>query len=130
MSNPGEIITPVLVGPDEKMTTLTVAGDGVGGVVTFNLQNGPIFRLTLDGNVTSFTTSNDPPAGTAASFTVIVIGDGTARAAAWNPKIYWPGGAPALPSTLGNASVFTFVTFDQGGAYLGLVVADDVAGGL
>jgi hypothetical protein len=112
------------------MTTLTVTGNGVGGVVTFNLENGPVFRLTLDGNVTSFTTSNDPPAGTAASFTVIVIADGSARAAAWDSKIYWPGGAPALPSTLGNASVFVFTTFDQGGAYLGLVVADDVAGGL
>jgi hypothetical protein len=26
--------------------------------------------------------------------------------------------------------VFVFTTFDQGGAYLGLVAADDVAGGL
>lgn len=130
MSNPGEIRNPIIVAPDEKMTTLTVVGNNVGGIVTFNMNDGPVFKITLDGNVTQFTTSNDPPTGSAASFTLIAIGDGTARAAAWNPKFYWPGGAPALPSTLGNSSVFTFVTFDQGSAWLGLVVADDVAGNL
>jgi hypothetical protein len=130
MTGTALIKNPILQGTDEKIKTLTVTGDNVGGTVTFNLNDGPIFKLTLNGNITLLTTSNDPGSGVATGFTVMVIGDGTARAVAWASKFIWPGGAPALPSTNGNVSIFAFTTFDQGSTYLGKVIIEDNASGL
>jgi hypothetical protein len=127
LSNPGELQTPTIVGYKEKLQTLTVTGDGVGGGITLNLNNYNQFRLGLDGNVTLVTISNPPSSANAGSFTLVIRGNGTAYSFAWPASINWINGTPAVPSTLGNCSVYTFVTWDGGVDWLGLVIAEDIA---
>jgi hypothetical protein len=127
LSNPGELQTPTILGYKEKLQTLTVTGGGVGGAITLNLNDYNQFRMTLDGNVTLVTISNPPSTGNAGSFTLVLQGNGTAYAFAWPASINWVNGTPAVPSTNGNCSVYTFVTWDGGVDWLGLVVAEDIA---
>jgi hypothetical protein len=110
------------------MLTSTVSAFGSGnGSITVDLSNYNQFRFTLNQNVTLITISNVPSSANATSFTLILIGDGTARVFPWPNSINWIAGTPAVPSVNGNASVYTFVTWDGGVDWLGLVIAQDIA---
>jgi hypothetical protein len=128
LTNPGELQTPIIVGYAEKLQSLTVSGNGGGvGSITLNLSNYNQFRLTLDGNVNILNISNPPASSNAGSFTLVLTGDGTARSFTWPASVNWINGTPAVPSTNGNSSVYTFVTWDGGVDFLGLVIAEDIA---
>ena len=128
MSGNSEVRLPILVGYDEKIITRTISANAVGGVLTLDLTTANVFRITLDGNLTELTTSNDPASGLAYGFTIILVGDGTARSFGWNAKFKWLSGAPAIVSTLNNADVYSFVSVNQGSGYLSLVIAQNQAG--
>jgi hypothetical protein len=128
LTNPGEIYTPTIVGYQEKMQSLTVTGNGVGGIVTLDISVANIFKLTVDGNVSDIAVTNAPSSGNAGGFTLILVGDGTARVFMWGAEFTFRDGAPAIPSTLNNASILTFFTANNGTEYIGLMVIEDTAG--
>jgi hypothetical protein len=127
-TNPGEVRTAVMVGYEEKMKSMTVSADAVSATITLDLNEFNVFRLTLDGSVQTLAISNNPGSGNAGTFTLVLQGDGTARVFSWPNSIKWISGAPAVPSTNGNCSVYTFTSFDQGTDWLGLVIATDING--
>jgi hypothetical protein len=128
LTNPGELQKPTIVGYQEKMQSLTVTGNGVGGIVTLDISVANIFKLTVDGNVSDIAVTNAPSSGNAGGFTLILVGDGTARVFMWGAEFTFRDGAPAIPSTNGNASILTFFTANNGTEYIGLMVIEDTAG--
>ncbi len=128
LSSPGELQKPTIVAYQEKMQSLTVAGDGIGGIITLDLSVSNIFKLTLNGNVGDIAVTNAPASGNVGGFTLILVGDGTARSFMWGSEFTFRDGTPAIPSTLNNATILTFFTANNGTEYIGLMVIEDTAG--
>jgi hypothetical protein len=85
------------------------------GTLTLNLENGNVFGVSLNANITTLTISNPSASGTACSFTLSLTADGTPRTVAWGASVKWANGnAPTLTSTNGKVDIFTFVTWDAG----------------
>ena len=77
------------------------------------------FAVSLNAAITTLTISNTP-ASSAASFTLELTADGTARAVTWGAAIKWSGGtAPTLTSTSGKKDVFAFYSNDGGTTWQG-----------
>lgn len=92
------------------------------GLLSLDLNNGNIFNVSLNANITVFTITNTPTSSFAANFTLIFTMDGTARTVTWPASIKWPGGtAPTLTSTNGKVDVFGFLTKDGGTNWFGFV---------
>lgn len=97
------------------------------GQLTLNLNNGNVFNVNLNANITIMTISNVPSNSFAANFSLIFTADGTARGVAWAPSIKWPSGtAPTLTSTNGKRDVFSFVTLDGGTNWYGFVGGQNI----
>jgi hypothetical protein len=125
----GAVAVEVLAASELPTTGLsidayTVAwGTGTdGATVTFNIATHAKWKVTLGGNRT-LAVSN---AGTASSFTLKLIQDGTgSRTVTWWSGIDWSGGvAPTLTTTAGRYDVFTFLT-DGSGSYTGFVAGQN-----
>lgn len=90
-------------------------------ILSLNLNNGNIFVVSRNANITSFTITNIPSSSYAGNFTLILqnaIGDG--GTITWPNSIKWPSATPpSLSSTIGNVDIFTFVTLDGGTTWLG-----------
>ena len=84
--------------------------------LTLNLSTAGIFNATLNSNITTVTLSNYPSgAGQAASFILMLTGDGTARSITWPASFRWPGAtAPTPTSTLNQRDIYAFFTLDGG----------------
>ena len=84
--------------------------------LTLNLSTAGIFNVTLNANITTLTLSSYPSgAGQAASFILMLTGDGTARTITWPASFRWPGAtAPTPTSTLNQRDVYAFFTLDGG----------------
>jgi len=82
------------------------------GVVTVDLNNETVVRLTLNASVTSWTISN-LTAGKASGFTVITIPNGSVYTITWtfgDASVKWPAAtAPTLTTTNGKFDIFTFI---------------------
>lgn len=106
--------------------TLTSANSSTA--YTIDLTGGNVFKVTMTGNCT-FTFSNPPASGTAGSFTLILIQDGTgSRTATWPASVDWAGGtAPTLTTTATTGTdVLTFVTTDGGTIWWGFSAGLDM----
>jgi len=82
------------------------------GVVTVDMNNETVVRLTLNASVTSWTINN-LTAGKASGFTLITIPNGSVFTITWTfggVAVKWPGGtAPTLTTTNAKFDVFTFI---------------------
>jgi hypothetical protein len=106
----------------ETVTAPTISG----GTLVLNLENGNVFNVSLNANITTLTISNPPISGRAGSFTLIFTADGTARTVTWGAAIKWPGGAaPTLTSTSTKRDMFVFATLDGGTTFLGVVAGQN-----
>jgi hypothetical protein len=106
----------------EAVTAPTISG----GTLVLNLENGNVFDVSLNANITTLTISNPPASGRAGSFTLILTADGTARTVTWGAAIKWPGGtAPTLTSTSTKKDMFVFATLDGGTTFLGVVAGQN-----
>ena len=88
-----------------------------------DLATGNYFSKTISGN-TTFTVSNTPSTGTAASFILDLTNGGSATITWWS-GVKWAGGtAPTLTSA--GRDVLGFFTHDGGTTWTGLVLGKDV----
>lgn len=102
-------------------TTSTVSISS--GSLTLNLNNGNIFLVSLNANVTSITISNvNSGDNIAQSFSIVFTADGTQRTVSWPASVKWPGGTgPTLTSTNAKKDVYHFTTVDKGVTWLAFV---------
>lgn len=93
------------------------------GANNIDLSSGNFFTKTISG-ATTFTVSNVPATGTAASFILDLTNGGSATITWWS-GMKWAGGtAPTL--TASGRDVLGFYTHDSGTTWTGLVLAKDV----
>jgi hypothetical protein len=95
----------------ETYTTPTISA----GTLTLNLENGNVFRVSRNANITTVTISNPPASGNAGSFTLIFDANGTSYTTTWPAAVKWPSGiAPTITTTSGRSDVFVFYTNNAG----------------
>ena len=100
-----------------KQTRVAVAASAI------DLNLGNYFSKTISGT-TTFTVSNVPATGTAASFVLDLTNGGSATINWWS-GMKWAGGtAPTLTSS--GRDVLGFFTHDGGTTWTGLVLGKDV----
>ena len=101
--------------------TLVVNGTS-GSTDTIDLEDGNFHKVTLTANCT-FTFSNPPASGTAGSFTLFLVQDGTgSRTVTWPGSVDWAAAtAPTLTTTAAAVDVLTFITLDGGTIWNGFV---------
>ena len=100
--------------------------DGVGGPVAVNVASSNWFKYTLTSN-TTFRFEHCPTDGSAITFTLILVQDGTGgRTVSWANTIYWTGGLiPPGTSTLNARDLWTFSSIDGGATYIGTLSVKD-----
>jgi hypothetical protein len=96
------------------------------GSLTLDLNNGNIFNVNLNSNITSMTISNPPPSQFVGNFTIIFTADGNSRGVIWSPYIKWSGNAPTLTSTNGKRDIFNFITYDGGTNWYGNIAGQNI----
>jgi len=109
-----------------KVTDYTepkTTGSISSGTLTLNLNDAQVFEVSLNANITTLTISNiDATSNTVNAFTVIFMGDGTARTITWPAAVKWPNAtAPTMTSTNGKKDVLSFLSPDNGTTWLGFV---------
>ena len=114
----GNLLTqPKLQAYRETSTAPTISS----GTLTLDLSGSNFFAVSLNAAITTLTISNTP-SSSAASFTLELTADGTARAVTWGAAIKWSGGtAPTLTSTSGKKDVFAFYSNDGGTTWQGFI---------
>lgn len=111
-----------------KNTSETAAIDTSSGTThTVDLQDGNVHQVTLDGDCT-FTFSNPAVSGTASSFTLILIQDGSGGHTPTFPgTVKWAGGsAPTITATASAIDILTFLTTDGGTSWYGFAAGLDM----
>lgn len=112
--------------------TQTLSGKTVTGLFetratvsasAIDLATGNYFTKTISGT-TSFTISNTPASGTAASFILDLTNGGSATVNWWSGVKWAAGTAPTL--TTAGRDVLGFFTHDGGTTWTGLVLGKDV----
>lgn len=107
----------------EKLNDL---GNG-SGTRAINLADGNVVRARLTGNST-FTFAG-ATAGTACSFGLYVVQDGTgSRTVGWPGSVKWAGGpssAPAVSTAANAVDIFVFETIDGGTTWYGSLVGNN-----
>ena len=112
------LLRPVIKDYGETRTTPPINV----GTLTLNLENGNVFGVSLNADVTTLQIQNPSASGTACSFTLAFTADGTPRTVTWGASVKWAGGvAPTLTSTNGKVDIFVFVTWDAGTTWYGFV---------
>ena len=93
-----------------------------GSAATIDLEDGNFHKITLTANCT-LTFSNPPASGTAGSFTLFLVQDGTgSRTVTWPGTVDWSAAtAPTLTTTAAGVDVLTFITLDGGTVWNGFV---------
>lgn len=92
------------------------------GTVVLDLTTGNAFQHTLTADITTLTISNPPATGKLGSFVLKVVQDSTARTIAWPGSVQWAGGtAPTLSTASGAIDIFSFITWDAGTSWFGMV---------
>ena len=98
-----------------------------GGQIPIDLSTAQVFRTKLTTSSTGLTLTNVPDNGNAnaVGFSLLFVGDGTARTMTWNigsTAASWAGGtAPTYTSTLNKIDVYSFLSRDGGSTWLGFV---------
>lgn len=93
------------------------------GALTLNLENGNVFSVAHNANITSLTISNPPASGKAGSFVLILTQDGSGgRTITWPSSVKWGGGvAPTLTTTINAVNLLTFITVNGGTSWYGML---------
>jgi hypothetical protein len=107
----GNIITGL-----KEIKTAVAASD-------IDLSTGNFFSKTISGN-TTFTVSNVPASGVAASL-VLDLTNGGSAVVAWWAGVKWPAGAAPI-LTVSGRDVLGFFTYDGGVTWTGLMLGRDV----
>ena len=98
-----------------------------GGQIPIDLSTAQVFRTKLTVTCTGLTLTNVPDNGNAnaVGFSLLFVGDGTARTMTWNigsTAASWAGGtAPTYTSTADKIDVYSFLSRDGGSTWLGFV---------
>lgn len=94
------------------------------GVLNLNFENGNVFEISMNENITTVNISNPPAAGRAGKFTLILKQDTTGgRSISWPASIKWAGGvAPTLTTTANKINILQFITTDAGTKYYGSII--------
>ena len=109
------LTTPLVTGLRETRTAM--------GANAIDLATGNFFSKTISG-ATTFTVSNVPATGTAATF-ILDLTNGGSAAITWFAGVKWAGGtAPTL--TAAGRDVLGFFTYDGGTTWTGLLMGKDV----
>jgi hypothetical protein len=117
-----QITRPRFTDYAETYTTPSISS----GTLTLNIENGNVFRVSLNANITTLTISNPPASDNAGSFTLIFNADGTARTVTWPSAVKWPGGtSPTLTSTNSRSDVFVFYTNNAGTTWYAMTAAQN-----
>lgn len=98
---------------------------GVSGAQTLNLADHNNFSLVLSGDV-DISVSNPSADPSGNSFTVALEQDGTGghSVTSWPSGTKWTdGSAPTVDGTANTVTVVTFVSFDGGSTWIGMVAA-------
>lgn len=98
----------------ETYTTAAISAN----TLTIDLNEGSVFITTSNANINTFTISN-ATAGRAASFVLILVGNGGTYNQTWGASVKWPSGAAPLMSTINGAvDAITFITYNGGVTWL------------
>jgi hypothetical protein len=93
-------------------------------VLTINLNNGSVFKVANNANITTFTISN-AVASQATTFTLSLTANGTGFTQA-SGSVKWAGGTPpTLTTTNGKKDILKFFTDDGGTTWYGSVVGQN-----
>lgn len=99
----------------------------LSGILTLNLNNGNVFLVNLNANITLITISNPPNSAFVGNFVLVFTADGTARVVAWPASVKWnSGNAPTLTSTNGKKDIFNFITYDGGTNWYGSIGGQNI----
>lgn len=103
------------------------APESSSGTLILDIENGNVFEVELDENVTTLTISNPPASGKAGSFTLILKQDATGgRSFTWPSSVDWAGGsAPTLTTDASAVDILVFVTTDGGTTWYGMLAGAD-----
>lgn len=90
-----------------------------GGILTLDLSQANVFRVSLNANISTLTISNPPASGTDFAFTLIFTADGTSRSVAWPASAkHAKSTPPVLTIASGKKDRFVFETADAGAEWL------------
>ena len=95
--------------------------------IPIDLSTAQVFRTKLTTACTGLSVTNTPDNGNAnaVGFSLLFVGDGSARTMTWNignTAASWAGGtAPTYTSTLNKIDVYSFLSRDGGSTWLGFV---------
>lgn len=95
------------------------AATSTSGVLTIDCAAGDYFTHALDENVTSWSITNLPGSGKAATKMIKFTQDSTPRTVAWPASFRWAGGTDGVISTgSGAIDVLAITTFDNGTTWI------------
>lgn len=125
--NAGTVTNGVYVSASQTLTNKTITGLMETRVAlpanNIDLSTGNYFSKTITA-ATTFTVSNVPASGVAASF-LLDLTNGGAFTITWFASVKWAGGsAPTLKAT--GRDVLAFYTHDGGTTWTGLTLGQDV----
>lgn len=86
----------------------------ISNTLTLDLNNGNIFNVSLNANISTITINNPPSSQFVGNFTIIFTADGTARGLIWPASVRWSVSPPTLTTTNGKKDIFNFITYDGG----------------
>ena len=113
---------PRLTDYAETYTTPAISA----GTLTIDIENGNVFRVSRNANITTLTISNPPATGNAGSFTLIFDANGTGYTITWPAAVKWPGGtAPTITTTASRSDMFVFYTNNAGTTWYAMTAAQN-----
>jgi hypothetical protein len=96
------------------------------GTLTLNIENGNVFRVSRNANISTLTISNPSGTGNACSFTLIFDANGTSYTVTYPAAVKWPAGtAPTITTTSGRSDMFVFYTNNAGTTWYAMTVAQN-----
>jgi hypothetical protein len=96
------------------------------GTLTLNIENGNVFRVSRNANISTVTISNPAATGNACSFTLIFDANGTSYTITWPAAVKWPGGtAPTITTTASRSDMFVFYTNNAGTTWYAMTAAQN-----
>jgi hypothetical protein len=117
-----QLTRPRLTDYAETYTTPSISS----GTLTLNIENGNVFRVSRNANITTLTISNPPATGNAGSFTLIFDANGTGYTITWPAAVKWPGGtAPTITTTASRSDLFVFYTNNAGTTWYAMTAAQN-----
>ncbi len=113
----GTFTSPIFESYRETRTSPSISSNSL----TLDLNNGNIFNVNLNANITTITINNPPSSQFVGNFTIIFTADGTPRSITWPASVKWSGSAPTLTSSNGKIDIFNFISYDGGTNWYGSI---------